>query len=659
MALRRAVPTKIAKRCTQGRLDCCPGRNRSLGWPRVLGAIHWLPARSVYNRAVSRLRAVNSSLLVPMVMSVFACSHTKAVSESADAGQEGEAPSATASPLADAQAPAGSPKLASMVVAGTIYKLQNTQSKKLGYVRVGGTIARDEAPTTGTGCQGSWYRVYPIGYACTDEFTTNLDLPLVRAAAKGPDLNSPLPYKYGFIRATAPQYLRIPSHAEQEKSELQLSEHLSWYQEHEHEVQKAELGANDVPLDARGFPVPNAQHPKGYRPTTELSLGELLWSSTPDDPIPFWLEDGKREIPNISGFDVPASAIFANRVRRKTGLSFIGSFNAHDGDFTRRFAITVDLRLIPATKIKPDSGSAFHGVELKPEVKLPLAWVIRDDAKTYKLIRGKEEAKPVDALPKRVVVPLTGEAHLKAGHRYYQTRKDNTRWLSVDDISIVANPPTWPEFAEKGEKWVDVSLRQQTLTLYEGKRPVYTTLVSTGRDRLGDPKTSYATPQGTFHLRSKHIAAAMDSEAAALADEGEGKKSSRPSKPLTADKQATIERLQAAEKSGAKLSADDQRRLINIKKGRDPEYGVTERRGSTGFELRDVPWIQYFASGYALHGAYWHDSFGNPRSHGCVNLAPIDARVVFLWSEPAVPPGWHGINAGAETGEGTAVFIHE
>jgi hypothetical protein len=83
------------------------------------------------------------------------------------------------------------------------------------------------------------------------------------------------------------------------------------------------------------------------------------------------------------------------------------------------------------------------------------------------------------------------------------------------------------------------------------------------------------------------------------------------------------------------------------------------RRGASDFELRDVPWIQYFASGYALHGAYWHDVFGTARSHGCVNLAPIDARYVFLWTDPPVPPGWHGINIGSDMGEGTAVEIRD
>ena len=91
------------------------------------------------------------------------------------------------------------------------------------------------------------------------------------------------------------------------------------------------------------------------------------------------------------------------------------------------------------------------------------------------------------------------------------------------------------------------------------------------------------------------------------------------------------------------MNEEDRRRLANISKGRDPEYGITMRRGSSDFELRDVPWIQYFASGYALHGAYWHDVFGIARSHGCINLAPIDARYVFHVDGSAGAEGlaWH------------------
>ena len=73
------------------------------------------------------------------------------------------------------------------------------------------------------------------------------------------------------------------------------------------------------------------------------------------------------------------------------------------------------------------------------------------------------------------------------------------------------------------------------------------------------------------------------------------------------------------------------------------------------FELRDVPYVQYFENGYALHGAYWHDAFGQPKSHGCVNLAPEDARRLFYWTEPQMPPGWHGVSRALT---GTVVFVH-
>jgi len=556
----------------------------------------------------------------------------------------------------DTKAPDEAPTLAATIIAATVYKLPNVDSRRLGYLRLGGIVKRDKKPVSGKGCKGEWYRVYPMGYMCTDEVTIDVDDPLVRAASRRPQLDKPLPYRYGFVRATAPQYLRIPTKAEQIKSEFKLEEHLEWFRQHEAEVQRVEIGANDVPLDPRGIARPGLKHPEGFRLSTQLSRNELLGGDGPDDPIPFWLEDG-RKIPNVSGFQVPEYAIFADRVRRKTGLSFVAAFNTKDADLERRFAVTVDLRLIPTTKVKPDTGSPFHGIEIAEAMPIPFAWVLKRDVTTYKLIKGRDEARPAEAVPRRAIVPLSGKARIEAGARYYQTLRDKTRWLKADDLGIVAEPPEYPEVAKKGEKWIDVSLRQQTLVLYEGKRPFYATLVSTGRDRLGDPKDSLATPQGTFRLKSKHIAAAMDSEENSSVSGGT--RANTGSGGLGPAARATVDRLLAAEKSGKKLSDEDQRRLANIKKGRHPEYGVTIRRGASGFELRDVPWIQYFASGYALHGAYWHDVFGVPRSHGCINLSPIDARIVFNWTDPPVPDGWHGVNIGPDMGEGTTIYIHE
>ena len=64
------------------------------------------------------------------------------------------------------------------------------------------------------------------------------------------------------------------------------------------------------------------------------------------------------------------------------------------------------------------------------------------------------------------------------------------------------------------------------------------------------------------------------------------------------------------------------------------------------YYLEDVTWTMYFYQGYALHAAYWHDAFGRPRSHGCVNMSPYDAWWIFNWSaeggerSPAVYVYW-------------------
>jgi LysM repeat protein len=56
-----------------------------------------------------------------------------------------------------------------------------------------------------------------------------------------------------------------------------------------------------------------------------------------------------------------------------------------------------------------------------------------------------------------------------------------------------------------------------------------------------------------------------------------------------------------------------------------------------GYWLPNVEWVMYFYQGYALHGAYWHNNFGQPMSHGCVNLTNEDARWLYEWAEVGTP----------------------
>ena len=75
---------------------------------------------------------------------------------------------------------------------------------------------------------------------------------------------------------------------------------------------------------------------------------------------------------------------------------------------------------------------------------------------------------------------------------------------------------------------------------------------------------------------------------------------------------------------------------------KESEADMKGLNGEDPYSVATVPWTQFFSpeKGLALHTAYWHDQFGVRRSHGCVNLAPRDARWLYFWSDPQVPPGW-------------------
>lgn len=65
------------------------------------------------------------------------------------------------------------------------------------------------------------------------------------------------------------------------------------------------------------------------------------------------------------------------------------------------------------------------------------------------------------------------------------------------------------------------------------------------------------------------------------------------------------------------------------------KYKSQNMKGGEGadyYYLPNVPWVMYFYSGYALHGTYWHNSFGQPMSRGCVNLPPDAAKWMYEWA---------------------------
>ena len=461
----------------------------------------------------------------------------------------------------------GVPRLAALSMLTDVRAKPNPQAKRIGALRAGAVVEMEPEPAGTAGCPGGWRKIKPAGFVCLGpEATTNLEDPIVRASFRRPDITQKLPYMYGIVMRGGPVYAKIPTAEETKEHEPNLKKHLAkWAKDKESGATygldlwfKWKPGKDQVPaLDA-------------------------LEQKLTDDDIPWFLKDGGR-VPNLSGLVKTKDPVKIDQVDRRNGVAFIDSF-LHEG---RRYNVSTDLRVIPADRFRPIRGSDFHGYLIGKDIDFPFALVRRKGAKKYRW-DGKKLVDDGD-LEWRAAIPLTGKQKLVGGKLHYETKDGH--WIDDRSAGRVDPAKKMPGWGKNGEKWIDVNITKQVLVAYEGTKPVYATLVSTGEAGLGDPETSKSSKRGIFRIHTKYISITMDSDI------------------------------------------------------------VGEE-----FELRDVPYVQYFEGGYALHGSYWHDGFGQPKSHGCINLAPEDARRLFHWTEPQVPAGWHGA---ARSLTGTVVFVHQ
>lgn len=77
---------------------------------------------------------------------------------------------------------------------------------------------------------------------------------------------------------------------------------------------------------------------------------------------------------------------------------------------------------------------------------------------------------------------------------------------------------------------------------------------------------------------------------------------------------------------------------------RPSQHMATLKTSWGEYDLPGVPWICYFTrEGHGFHGTYWHNEFGKPRSHGCINLPPDQAKWLYQWTTPVVPPGYETV----------------
>lgn len=251
----------------------------------------------------------------------------------------------------------------------------------------------------------------------------------------------------------------------------------------------------------------------------------------------------------------------------------------------RTFLLSADLTVVPADRVRQFRRSTFHGVELDAQTSLPRAWFRVRPRPVFRR-EGNAFVATERTFALRSHVGLTGTEVEHDGRRFLETTTGD--WAAASDATVVRARDDYPYGVRRGDKWMLVSLMDGTLVAYEDLTPVFTTLISPGRGGVPikgrDPVADATTPTGSFKVTFKDRAATMASEF------GQGRK----------------------------------------------------------FWVADVPFTQYFHPPFALHGAYWHEKFGEPMSAGCINASPLDAAWLFGWTEPVVPSGWQGIIANAD-----------
>jgi len=461
----------------------------------------------------------------------------------------------------------GKPRVYARALRAWIFAQPSLGAERLGYLRAGSSSPTTVRPVPGEGCPGGFYPVEPEGFVCVGP-TATLDArdPVVTLSAPHPaDFGRKLPFIYGTVRNPGPVYTRLPAALELATAEPDLNERMpAWLSA------GGEIGAaygQELWLGGAGRPVDAA----------------TAWATRQSEPAPDLLLHGGIVRLTETGTDAGAELVLG-KMRPKVGYSFLTT-ELFEG---RRYGLAADLSVLPTDRLRPIRGSDFHGVEIGRDVKLPFAFVRREGAHFWRFAREGKRLEDDGEAPFRAAIALTGKRRFFRGRLHDETT--DGRWLSDQDASRIDAARRMPAWGKSGERWLDVNLSKQTLVAYDGERPVFATLVSSGEAGLDDADKTTATKRGIFRIHTKHVSTTMSSD----------------------------------------------------------EVGEE-------FELRDVPYVQYFEQGYALHGAYWHDRFGTPKSHGCVNLSPEDARRLFFFTEPALPSGWHGVMKALT---GTVVFIH-
>ena len=460
------------------------------------------------------------------------------------------------------------PRLHSLWRHVWIRERPSTRSPWLGFMGLGGSIPlREREPVQGEGC-ASFLAVEPRGFVCLDERTTldprDPNLEAIKTIA--PRLDSPWPHHYAESRQS-PRYAKLPTLEEQRHREFRLDDHLTVVDA----LRRGDF-QGDIPTLLRDVDV-----------------------SPSKQALPAFLDK------------LPAVHEHHDTLKAGSTMSWTRAFD----EGGRTWLVTGDGVLVPKDRVAPYPRSEFSGVQLGGASQLPIGFVRERSRPQY--VRHKDGTIGLRGAewPRLASFGLTGRSFDDAGARYLETTQRDLL-IREDDATVVrasARTP-WGDTVESRDPsaetrwsggpipppggrrtWLEVSVHEGWLIAYEGVRPVFATLVATGRGEAATGRSfvQTSTLPGIFRIQNKLWTATM------------------------------------AVNSTAHF---------------------------------DVPFAMSYHGAYALHAAYWHDRWGEKVSLGCVNLSPRDARSLFLWSEPSIPEGWHGMRLDPSGVYATVVVIH-
>ena len=430
----------------------------------------------------------------------------------------------------------------------------------IGFLWFGASVrVRIPEPVAGPGCAGSWYAIEPRGYVCVDgaRATLDPDHPSVRGlSAYAPNLGSAWPHRYG-ESIDLERYRELPSPRVQRGREW-------YYRGHQALVARARAGETLPTL--LGIDLRDA-------PETPLAL--------PQVPRTLQMDSERLEA---------RSTVAWTREQLHAGRSFL---------------LSSDLKWVPKDRVKAYPPVTFKGVHLGQGARLPLAFFRGRDRPSYRRRDDGCFEVAERTFARLSWVELSGKRESCEGLTYLETHEPGSFVLEGDAVLPRLAPRTpWgtpldattdPEASTRGRQtWIEASILGGWLIAYEGRTPVFTTLIAAGRGGPPhadiEPIETASTPVGRFKITGKFATATM-------------------------------------------VAPND-------------------------LTHSEVPWAQNFSGPHALHAAYWHDGWGELKSGGCVNVSPIDGRWLYSeFTEPRVPEGWHGVRWLSEIEPATTLII--